>query len=120
MNAANVKANIVCSAYKTITANDTYGGVTGISNNVLQHNIIVCDMTYSDAVDFKSAMSGVQCVYPLATPITYQLTPTEVRTLLGVNNLWADTGDVAVTYKADTKLYIDNKITQAIANALNA
>jgi hypothetical protein len=33
-------------------------------------------------------------------PIEYQLTPQEVTTLLGVNNIWADTGDVTVTYGA--------------------
>lgn len=41
---------------------------------------------------------GAQVVYRLATPITYQLTPTEVKTLLGMNNIHADTGDVSVTY----------------------
>ena len=59
-------------------------------------------------------------VYPIATPITYQLTPQEIKTLLGINNIWADTGDTSITYPADTKLYIDRKITEAVANALNA
>ena len=57
--------------------------------------------------DFKAAMSGVQLVYKLATPIEYTLTPQEVTTLLGTNNIWADTGDVDVDYCADTKLYIE-------------
>lgn len=35
----------------------------------------------------------------LATPITIDLTPTEVKTLLGENNVWADSGEVEVTYK---------------------
>ena len=61
---------------------------------------------YPNAGSFKAAMSGVQLLYELANPITYQLTPTEVKTLLGVNNIWADTGDVAVDYRADTGLYI--------------
>lgn len=57
--------------------------------------------------------TGLLVVYTLATPITYQLTPTEVRTLLGANNIWADTGDVSVEYRADpTTLY--NKLTNAI------
>lgn len=43
--------------------------------------------------------TGAQVVYPLTTPLTYHLTPTEVTTLLGVNNIWADTGDVKVWYK---------------------
>lgn len=50
--------------------------------------------------------TGAQVVYELATPITYTLTPTEIRTLLGANNIWADTGDVDVDYRADTKLYV--------------
>jgi hypothetical protein len=65
-------------------------------------------------------MSGVQLVYELATPQTYQLTAQQLKTLLGQNNVWADAGDISVKYNADTKLYIDNKITQAIAAALNS
>ena len=30
----------------------------------------------------------------LDTPIQYTLTPTEITTLLGANNIWADTGDI--------------------------
>lgn len=43
--------------------------------------------------------TGAQVVYPLATPITIQLTPTEITALLGVNNLWGDTGASEVVYK---------------------
>lgn len=35
-----------------------------------------------------------QFVYELATSITYHLTPTQIRTLVGNNNIWADTGDI--------------------------
>ena len=42
----------------------------------------------------------MQIVIKIATPITYNLTPTEVTTLLGANNVWSDTnGDVSVTYE---------------------
>ncbi|MBR2716201.1 MAG: hypothetical protein IKD79_00505 [Oscillospiraceae bacterium] len=65
------------------------------------------------AADFSTWLASqysngtpVQVFYELDTPIAYQLTPTEIKTLLGVNNIWADTGDVEVTYRADTKLYI--------------
>lgn len=34
--------------------------------------------------------NDAQICYPLATPITYQLTPTEVTTLLGDNTIWMD------------------------------
>ena len=56
--------------------------------------------------------TGAQVVYELSTPITYTLTPQEIRTFLGANNIWADTGDVTVGYKADTKLYIDTKFAE--------
>jgi hypothetical protein len=50
--------------------------------------------SYTDATAFKTAMNGVQLVYELATPLTIQLTPTQVKSLLGSNNVWADTGNV--------------------------
>ena len=37
---------------------------------------------------------GAQVVNIGATPTTYQLTPTQVKSLLGTNNVWADTGDI--------------------------
>ena len=52
------------------------------------------------ASDFKSAMSGVQLVYPLATPVTYDLTADELKSLLGVNNVWSDTGNSTVVVQS--------------------
>jgi hypothetical protein len=43
-------------------------------------------------------MSGVQLCYELATPITYQLTPQEVATLLGSNRVWSDAGYISLVY----------------------
>ena len=40
----------------------------------------------------------VTVVYPLATPTTIPLTPTQISTLQGQNNVWADSGDVTVEY----------------------
>lgn len=53
----------------------------------------------------------IDVTYPLATPLTYQLTPTQVTSLLGENNIWSDTGDTKVRFYADTKLYIQ-QLTQ--------
>lgn len=52
--------------------------------------------------------TGAQVVYELDTPQTYQLTPQQVVTLLGVNHIWCNTGDTTVVYTADTKEYIQN------------
>ena len=46
----------------------------------------------------------------LETPVTYQLTAQELKTLFGQNNIWATTGNVDVDYRADTKLYVDDQL----------
>ena len=53
----------------------------------------------------------IEFTYKLGTPITVQLTPTEVKTLLGENNIFSNCGDVEVDYRADIGLYIDKKIS---------
>lgn len=40
----------------------------------------------------------VQVVYPLATPVTFQLTPQQVTALIGNNTMWADADSMSVTY----------------------
>lgn len=61
---------------------------------------------------------NVTVVYELATPIIYDLTPVEVTTLLGLNNIWADTGDISelIYYKHPTSTdEIYNTIESMIA-----
>lgn len=74
----------------------------------------------SDTTDeaFATEISGKKIVYEIASPIEYTLTPQEIKTLLGANNIWSNAGDTAVTYPADTKLYIDNKIAELQALVL--
>lgn len=51
--------------------------------------------------------TNLQAVYPLATPTTTQLTPQEVKSLLGSNNIYHDcNGQVAVVYRANGQLYV--------------
>lgn len=59
------------------------------------------------------AQNPLQVCYELATPQTYTLTPTEVSTLLGENNVWADAGAVEVTYRRDINLAL-SELEQAI------
>ena len=115
ISSPNVRAPMLCSAYKTETANNTYTGKQGISLQQNAADVYVYDPQTESmtTAEFKSAMSGVQLVYKLATPQTYQLTPTEVTTLLGDNTIWADTGNTEVEYRADTKLYINKMIGDA-------
>ena len=60
--------------------------------------------------------TGAQVVYTLATPVIYQLTPTEVDSLRGDNVLWHDAnGNTTTNYRADVTLYITKKIAEATA-----
>lgn len=59
--------------------------------------------------------TGAEVCYDLSAPVTYNLTPTEVKSLLGQNNIWADTGNTTVEYRADTSAYITKKIAEAIS-----
>lgn len=49
--------------------------------------------------------TGAQVCYKLAEPVTVQLSPQTITSLLGQNNVWSDAGDVSVTWKE--KLYTE-------------
>lgn len=51
-----------------------------------------------DPIVFKTAITGTNLVYELATPQTVQLTPAEITQLFGQNNVFCSSGDVAVKY----------------------
>ena len=108
---------ILCSNYATKTANQTYVGQVGISQQQNTNDVYIYDPQKEalSAADFKAAMSGVMLVYELATPIEVDLTPTEITTLLGTNNIFADCGDITVSYYADTTLFVNKKIAAAVA-----
>ena len=98
---AGLPSNLVSDRYETVSSGgqNAHSSQNGViyrgtsSNNPL---IRVVDTNYSAASDFKTAVSGSQLVYELATPITVQLTPTQVQTISGTNHVWADSGDVEV------------------------
>ena len=102
---ANDVSSILSSAYKSTNNNDAsasddlYVWATALRPN---NTISVKDTAKGSmtAEEFKEAMAGVQFVYKLDTPIEYDLTPTEVTTLLGMNNVWADTGNSTIKYIA--------------------
>ena len=66
------------------------------------------DVTSLDTV--KAYFADLVIVYPLATPIEIQLDAHTINSLYGQNNVWADTGNSEVTYRADTELYINKQI----------
>lgn len=100
-DAAKYRGDGYCSHYalqKTAVYNTLADKHFSFTNTQSPCLIRVHDSSYSDAASFQAALSGVKLVYELATPVTYQCTPTEVTALLGLNNIWADTGDVSLEY----------------------
>ena len=81
---------------------------TGVSIPMNRSSVAKCRMYISipqleydteEAVHAWLANNPLQILYQLNDPVTYQLTPTEVRTLTeGPTVARADTGDVSVTY----------------------
>jgi len=114
----SVIIDLLCAQYKAISYSDVYSNrQTGISGYMATPRVAVYDPAYTDPYAFKSAMSGVMLCYPLATPLTISLTPHEVIALLGSNNIWADTGDSKVEYRADPTLYIQ-RLTEPDADMI--
>lgn len=73
--------------------------------------VLIRDDSYTDAATFKAEMDGVLMAYGLQTPQEYDLTPTEVTTILGQNYIWADCGDVKeLILTQDTKEYVDRRL----------
>lgn len=109
--ASSVQA--ICSSYEykgyiesTATALATLGnGGCGLywNNTVEEYNypfLYICNEAFAGNTgeQVKSAMNGVQLVYELATPQTYQLTPQQVNTLVGTNNVWSEQGNIELSY----------------------
>ena len=89
----NTKAKIFCDRYPTDTANALISKPTEVLIAINDNKGVMCRT--SDG----NTPQG-QLVYELATPQTYQLTAQQVKSLLGVNNVWADTGETEVEYFA--------------------
>jgi len=85
-------------------------GTSPINNTIAcvsSGSIYIRDERYDTISDFVSGVGEQTIAYPLAEPAEFQLSPQEITTLLGTNNIWADIGNILeLEYVADTKLYI--------------
>lgn len=101
--------DMICEIYPIGTPNSTYTHILGITVNNSNQRIFVYDGNYSDADAFKTAVTGHKVLYELATPVTVQLTPEEILTITGENNISANSGNVEVTYR--TPFYVSANST---------
>lgn len=83
----------ICNMYKTGNAENV--GEFDCIGTYLRFNISgIATDTASFNTWIQGLPDGLKVIYELATPIAYHLTPTQVRTLVGNNNIWADTGNI--------------------------
>lgn len=108
-------SNTLCSEYPAISRSAVMGGNTGYqmeNGAIYLRDSAIEDSSKSSAdqiTAYVAELTGQYVVYPLVTPETYNLTPQEVASLLGQNNVWNDVGgDTSAEYRADTKLYIQS------------
>lgn len=93
--------NAVCSSYMTDSSYNTERKVNdgAISLSASRYlRIYDTSAIGKTATEFKAYLNGVQLCYELAAPQTYQLTPHQIQTLVGQNNIWSDAGNVEVTF----------------------
>lgn len=106
----NTKASYLPTTSQTTMINTEVNAIATNNNGAVTFKIV--GMTSKADYDTYLAAHPLTIVYELQNPISVQLTATEVRTLLGNNNIFADTGSVAsCEYRADTKLYIEHLTT---------
>ena len=92
-----------CSHFISITCKTQ----TGMRQNVSENNVITITQSgtsgdicvrYDDcdtAEEFKAAVTGVQLAYShLLNPVEHSLTPSQIKTLKGLNNIWSNTNGV--------------------------
>ena len=92
-----------------------YSNCFAINNNQIHINVAndllgITDYTQETTSTVKTKIANwvtnnpITVIIPIS-PITVQLTPTQVEQLLGANNVWADTGDVEELIFTDRQVY---------------
>ena len=88
---AEIPKNFMCECYSPDNYNSYGDKEIAVATS---GNIFLKDSNYTDTETWLGVVGNYYIAYPLATPIEVQLTPTQVNTILGQNNLYADSGDV--------------------------
>lgn len=91
--------NLLSSAYRAVSSISTLYANNGCMWLSSGGNISFSAGGETNPTAFKTAMSGVQLCYELATPVTYQLTPKQLYQFALDNNISANCGSVEVTYR---------------------
>ena len=98
------RTKLMCNAYKTV-AFPYWNNMPDLSimGHPDVHSLLrIKDTNYTGNLEgFKTNLTSLNAklVYPLNEPIHYQLTPQQIKTLVGTNNIWSDTnGNIEVKF----------------------
>jgi phage-related protein len=114
-NTQNKTTGLICSHVDASPRNASVINTCFISN-ARNFNITIADtIGVSTAADFKTWLQSnhVQVVCELATPQTYTLTPQQVETLIGTNNIWSDAGEVTFEIADDPNKIVNPTLYDA-------
>lgn len=90
MISAITDTEVICNKIKTVPSTQGWSSTTPCIQEgaitATQYSVrIYC--AESNITDFRTTYSGLQIVYKLPTPLTIQLTPQQIETLIGQNNI---------------------------------
>ena len=102
--ADSVNLTSISSQYTLLAPGGTYSANADGYTITVASKIYIYDEAQSSATaaEFKTAMSGVQTEYTLATPTTIQLTPEQLEMLKGYNHITLSDGYGTIELKALT------------------
>lgn len=89
---------VICDRFRQAESISDRNISCGLSSNGHVRFYGEPDVEYGSVAGFIAALGYPTAIYPLDPVLTYQLTPTEISTLQGQNNVWADCGPVSVEY----------------------
>lgn len=99
-------SSVVSSYLSSVTRTALYPGTATDGICLMNGDRVLVRMQSAVATlgEWKDYITAhpMQIIYKLATPLTYQLTPQEITTLLGVNNVWCNDGKVTLQYYANS------------------
>lgn len=100
-----------------------YGAFSSVSGT--KRWVVWRDDRFNTLSDMEAwiASNNIHVIVGLANPVIYTFTASQILSLLGTNNVWANTGNIlSVDYSADTKTYIDsaNETQDATDTAIKA
>ena len=91
----SIATSAICTIFKAVSRDDIQTSTNAFCVNQYGR-IIIVDPRYTDAAEFKTAVTGEKICYPLATPTTVQLTGAELEMLKGYNYISTDADSLTV------------------------